>query len=125
MHETRKSFPAPKRYTLSIHDNRWRKPWSINIACTRRDYSHCAWIRLYAVATCTESPWSNTTSCRTGGGIKFSFKVCRLSVASHTFHYTAVKVHSHWHCHFYLENVFRMQEAQWKESLTQVWHAFL
>lgn len=68
-------------------------------------------IRLYAVATCTESPWSNTTSCRTGGGIKFSFKVCRLSVPSHTFHYTAVKVHSHWHCHFYLENVFRTQEA--------------
>lgn len=64
-----------------------------------------------AVATCTESPWSNTTSCRTGGGIKFSFEVCRLSVPSHTIHYTAVKVNSHWHCHFYLESVFRMQEA--------------
>lgn len=39
MHETIKSLPASKRYTLSIHDNRWRKPWSINVACTRRDYS--------------------------------------------------------------------------------------
>lgn len=106
-----KSFPASKRYTLNIHENRWRKPWSINIVCTSRDYSHCAWIRLCALATCTESPWSNTTSCRTGGGIKFSFKVCRLSVPSHTIHYTAVKVNSHWHCHFYLGTVFRMQEA--------------
>lgn len=43
--------------------------------------------------------------------MKFSFKVCRLRVPSHTFHYPAVKVHSHWHCHFYLENVFRLQEA--------------
>lgn len=31
-------------------------------------------------------------------GIRFSFKFCRLSTSSHAFHYTAVKVHSHWHC---------------------------
>lgn len=33
------------------------------------------------------------------------------SASSHIFHYTAVKVHSHWYCHFYFENVFRLQEA--------------
>lgn len=43
--------------------------------------------------------------------LDFLPKSADLSAPSHAFHCTAVKVRSHWHCHCYFENVFRLEEA--------------